>query len=139
MLDFDTVIDIGLTLPLVVEGTAYRGRALKLRGKILACVPANKSAEVNCAMVRIAFERRAELLQQSPETYYLTDHYTPYPTVLVRLSKITRGDLKDLLREAWEFVSEESGAVGKRQGVARATTRRKIASGSRRRLTGRLS
>ena len=135
MLDFDTVIDIGLTLPLVVEGTAYRGRALKLRGKILACVPANKSAEVNCAMVRIAFERRAELLQESPETYYLTDHYTPYPTVLVRLSKITRGDLKKLLREAWEFVSGESDTTGSRKGVARATASRKATSGPRQRGT----
>jgi hypothetical protein len=138
MLDFDTVIDIGLTLPLVVEGTAYRGRALKLRGKILACVPANKSAEVNCAVVRIAFERRAELLQESPETYYLTDHYTPYPTVLVRLSKITRGDLKKLLREAWEFVSREASEPATRKGVARATTRRKPTSGPGKRRTHKI-
>jgi hypothetical protein len=138
MLDFDTVIDIGLTLPLVVEGTAYCGRALKLRGKILACVPANKSAEVNCTVVRIAFERRAELLQESPETYYITDHYTPYPTVLVRLSKITRGDLKKLLREAWEFVSGEASATGTRKGVARATASRRTTSGPRKRRTHKI-
>jgi hypothetical protein len=107
MLNFDTVGQIGRTLAEVIDGTAYGAPALKMRGKLLACVPTNKSAEVNSIVVRIDLERRAQLLRQQPEVFYITDHYAPHPTVLVRLSKITRTDLKELLHEACDFASAE--------------------------------
>ena len=103
-LTFDAVRQLGLALPDVVDGAAYGAPALKLRGKLLACVPTNKSAEVNSLVVRIDLEHRAELLRQHPDIYYITDHYAPHPAVLVRLSKITRSDLTELLRDAYRFV-----------------------------------
>jgi len=114
MLTFGTVRTVGLSLPDVVDGTAYGVRALKLGGKLLACVPANKSAEANSIAVRIDPEQRAELLREHPETYYITDHYAPHPTVLVRLSKITRADLKELLRDACRFVSSSTPKTARR-------------------------
>lgn len=108
MLSFDAVRRLGLSLPDVVEGTAYGLPALKLRGKLLACVPANKSAEVDSIVVRIDLEQRAELLREYPQTYYITDHYASHPTVLVRLSKISRTDLKQLLRDACRFVASSA-------------------------------
>ena len=108
MLSFDTVRTLGLSLPDVVDGTAYGAPALKLGGKLLACMPSNKSAEANSIVVRIDLEQRAELLREHPETYYITDHYAPHPTVLVRLSKISRSDLKELLRDACHFVSSST-------------------------------
>ena len=104
MLNFDTVREIGLALPDVVEGTAYGSPALKLRGKLLAFIPTNKSAEPNSLVVRIDLEQRGALLKQQPDIYYITDHYAPYPSVLVRLSRITRADLRRLLRDAHDFV-----------------------------------
>jgi len=108
MLSFDAVRTLGLSLPDVVDGTAYGFPALKLGGKLLACIPANKSAEANSIVVRIDLEQRAELLREYPQTYYITDHYASHPTVLVRLSKITRTDLKELLRDACRFVSSST-------------------------------
>jgi hypothetical protein len=107
MLTFDTVRELGRALPDVVEGTAYGAPALKLGGRILACVPTNKSADADSIVVRIDPEQRAELLRQAPNVYYITDHYAPYPTVLVRLSKIGRGDLQSLLRDAHRFILSE--------------------------------
>jgi hypothetical protein len=104
LLDFDTVRKLGLALPDVVEATAYGAPALKLRGKLLACVPTNKSAEPDSIVVHIDVEHRAELLRQHPDVYYITEHYAPHPTVLVRLSKITRRDLTELLRDACRSV-----------------------------------
>jgi len=104
MLTFDAVRQLGLALPDVVDGAAYGAPALKLRGKLLACVPTNKSAEANSLVVRIDLEHRAELLRQDPDIYYITDHYAPHATVLVRLAKITRADLAELLRDACRFV-----------------------------------
>jgi len=103
-LDFDAVAKLGLALPDVVESTAYGAPALKSKGKLLACVPSNKSAEPGSIVVHIDPEQRAELLRQQPAIYYITDHYAPYPTVLVRLSRITRTDLAALLRDAYRFV-----------------------------------
>lgn len=104
MIDFDTVRKLGLSLPDVVDGTAYGAPALKLDGKLLACIPTNKSAEANSLAVKIEPEHRVELLRQQPDVYYITDHYAPHPTVLVRLAKISRTDLKELLRDACHFV-----------------------------------
>lgn len=103
MLTFDVVRQIGLALPDVVDGTAYGALALKLNGKLLACVPTNKSAEPNSFAVRIDVEQRTELLRQDPKVYYVTDHYVPHPMVLVRLGKISRADLKALLQDAHAF------------------------------------
>jgi hypothetical protein len=43
-IDFDTVRKIALALPGVDETTAYGAPALKVHGKLLACVPVNRSA-----------------------------------------------------------------------------------------------
>ena len=85
-IDFDTVRKIGLTLPGVEASTAWGAPALKVRGKLLACVPTHHSAEPGSLMVRVDFDQRAELLAAAPDVYYLTDHYLGYSAVLVRLS-----------------------------------------------------
>jgi hypothetical protein len=109
-LTFDTVKELGLALPGVTEGTAYGAPALKFGGKTLACVPTNKSAEANSLVVHIDVERRAGLLEQHPDTYYVTDHYEPYASVLVRLSKITRTALRDLLTNACADIAPSRAA-----------------------------
>lgn len=116
--DFDIVRQLARTLPGVVNDSAYGAPALKLKGKTIACIPTNRSAEANSLMVRIDREQRAELVREQPHVYYITEHYAPHPTVLVRLSKISRADLKGLLRDACQFVSSSgtrtSGARKKR-------------------------
>lgn len=117
-LDFEAVRKVGLALPDVVDGTAYGAPALKLAGRIIACIPTSKSAEANSLVVHIDLEHRAELLRQDPNVYYVTDHYAPYPTVLVRLSKVSRADLAELLLDACRHVSsaaKRTGAKSKRK------------------------
>jgi len=116
--DFEAVREAGLALPGVVNGTAYGAPALKLGGKVVACIPTNKSAEANSLMVCIDLEHRAELLREQPHVYYITDHYAPHATVLVRLSKISRSDLKELLRDACRFVSSRKRPRQVRNGAA---------------------
>ena len=83
---FDDVREIGLALTDVEAGTAYGSPALKLGGQLLTCMAAHKSAEPETLVVRIDFDQRDALIAEAPETYYLTDHYRGYPSVLVRLS-----------------------------------------------------
>jgi hypothetical protein len=107
-INFDTVRKIGLTLPGVEESTAYGLPALKVRGKLLACVPVNRSAEPGSLMVRVAFDDRGELLAAAPDVYYVTDHYLDYSAVLVRLSRVTPDVLRDLLSMAHKFVTADA-------------------------------
>jgi hypothetical protein len=104
-INFDTVRKIGLTLPGVEEGTAYGSPALKVRGKLLACVPTHRSAEPGSIVVRVGFDDRAELLAAAHDVYYVTDHYLNYTAVLVRLCRVTPDVLRDLLGMAHKFVT----------------------------------
>jgi hypothetical protein len=123
MLNFDTVRELGLALADVVDGTAYGSPALKLNGKLLACIPVNKSAELNSIVVHIDIEQRAELLRHHPDIYYITNHYAPHPTVLVRLSRITRADLRELLRNAHRFVMPTAPKTAITTGHPKSATR----------------
>jgi len=103
--DFEMVRKIGLRLTGVEEGTAYGLPALKVNGRLLACVPANLSAEPDSLLVRIDPDDRAELLAGAPDVYYLTDHYVDYTGVLVRLPRVSPDVLRDLLGMAYKFVT----------------------------------
>jgi len=107
-IDFDTVRKIANGLPDVEDASAYGSPAIKVRGKLLTCIPTNKSAEPDSLAVRIDFDQRAELLSGAPDVYYVTDHYLNYPMVLVRLSRIQEDALRDLLGAAWRFVTAKT-------------------------------
>lgn len=101
---FDVVREIALALLDVEETTIHGAPCFKLRGKLLTCQALDKSVEPDTLAVRIDFDQRAELLAADPSVYYVTNHYMNYPTVLVRLPRIDRNSLKDLLATAWRFV-----------------------------------
>jgi|SRR3954447_12439932 len=101
---FDTVRAIGRELPDVEESTMFGAPALKLRGKLLACMASHRSAEPGSLVVRLSFDQRDALVADAPDTYYLTPHYIGYASVLVRLSRIRRDALRDLLSSAWREV-----------------------------------
>ena len=115
---FDTVCKLGLKLPGVEEGTMYGTPALKVGGKLLACIPSHKSAEPGSLAVRLDFEQRDALLADAPEAYYVKPHYVDYPCVLVRLARITPDALQDLLTASWRFVSDH-GAKRRRPRPSR--------------------
>jgi hypothetical protein len=112
LITFDTVREAALTLPDVVKSTMYGSPALKVRGNLLACVPANKSAEPNCAVFRIDRDLRAALIKTKPGIYYITDHYADHPAVLARLSRMDRKELRDILGLAWSFVCSKKPVRG---------------------------
>jgi hypothetical protein len=120
--NFDEVRRLALALPDVEASTTWDSPALKIRGRLMACVAIHKSAEPNTLAVRIDFDQRAELMAAEPEIYYLTDHYVNYPVVLVRLSSIHPDALRDLLGMSWTFVT--SKARGRRRSPGKPKARR---------------
>jgi len=112
-IDFNTVREIAGALPGVEEGTIRGSPSIRVRGKLLACLPVHKQAEPDSLAVRIDFDHRAEMLAEAPDIYYVTDHYVPYPMVLVRMSRINRDALRDLLKAGWRFVTAQKGKASK--------------------------
>ncbi len=101
---FDRVKTVGLTLPDVEAATKYDGSpVLKAGGVFMAAIATHPSAEQDTLVVRADFDARALLLEDAPDTYYVTDYYEPYPVVLVRLSRIDDDALRDLLASSWRL------------------------------------
>ena len=122
-LDLRAVRRIALALPEVEDASAYGSPAFKVRGKLLACIAINKSAEPGSLMIRVDFDRRAELLAEAPDVYYVTDHYVNYPAVLVRLSRVHADALRDLLGGAWRFVTAKKAGKSTRKKIHSVTSK----------------
>ena len=101
---FDRVTRIGLTLPGVQAATRYDGSPrLTVGGCFMAGLATHESAEPDTLVVRAELDQRAWLLEDAPETYYLTDYYLRYPLVLARLSALPDDALRDLLAMSREL------------------------------------
>ena len=121
-LTLETVREMALALPDVQEGTSYGAPAWLVHGRMFACEPSHRSAEPGSLVIRVDFDQREELLAAEPETYYVTDHYVGYTSVLVRLSRVHPDSMRDLLRTACNFVSaarQRNATARKRRLVAR--------------------
>jgi hypothetical protein len=101
---FDIVRTVGLALPDVEATTKYDGSpVLKVDGIFMAGLATHPSAEPGTLVVRAGLEGRERLMEDAPETYYLTDYYRSYPLILVRLSRVEPDALYDLLSVSWRI------------------------------------
>ena len=100
---YDTLWRLALALPGVEEGTSYGTPAFKVGGKLIARLKEDGESLV----IVIDFEERERLMKADPATFYITDHYLGYPSVLVHLSKVKERALRDLFGKSWRFVASK--------------------------------
>ena len=106
---FEPVRAVGLSLPDVRAVTKYDGSpVLKVRGVFMAGLAMHRSAEPDTLVVRVALDQREWLLEDAPDLYYITDYYRPYPLVLVRLARVDRDALHDLLSVSRRLALEKA-------------------------------
>ena len=85
-------------MPGVEEGTSYGTLAFRVGGKLLARLyPDGKSV-----VLRVDFGERELLMEGEPETFYITEHYRNYPTMLARLANLHPDELQRLLTQTWQ-------------------------------------
>ena len=127
VIGFETVREIGLALPDVTEARSWGSPSLKVRDRMFVCIPTHKSAEPDSLVVRLSLEDRDALVAEAPETYYLADHYVDYPCILVRLRRIHRDALADLIKASWKYETElrASRPAPKAKGRRVVPTRRR--------------
>src|SRR5438046_10166001 len=92
-----TVRRLALALPGVEEGPCYGTPGFRVRGKFIA----RMWEDGETLVVKCGDEERDVRLKSDPETFFVTNHYLGYPTVLVRLSKVDVVDLRAVLEKAW--------------------------------------
>src|ERR1700752_2454306 len=97
-LSFDDVREIALSMPEVVEVTAYGMPAFKAgKTRFVGQPVPGPDVQPNSIGVPMSFEERARMLASRPGVYYLTDHFAQSPGVLVRLSGVDRKELREIL------------------------------------------
>ena len=117
MASWEDVAALALALPDVAEEPSYGERAWKVRKKTFAWERPLRPKEVEALGgfepegeapsgeilgVRVADEEAKQaLLSGEPEIYFTTSHFDGYPAVLIRLARIGRQELAELLTEAW--------------------------------------
>ena len=92
-----TVRRLALALPGVEEGLSYGTPGFRVRGKFLARLWEDGETLV----VKCGDDERDFRMKADPETFFVTEHYRGYPTVLVRLARVSQADLRAVLEEAW--------------------------------------
>lgn len=127
-LTFADVREIALSMPEVEETTAYGMPAFKAGKTRFAGRPVERrDVEPNSLGVPMSFEERARRLAARPDVYYLTEHFTSYPAVLVRLSAIDRAELREILGAAWQHAMGRQ-APSRTKPRTRTTRRPKLSS-----------
>jgi len=113
----ETVRRLILAFPGVEEGPSYGTPGFRVRKKFLA----RMWEDGETLVVKCGDEERDFRMQSDPKTFYITDHYRGYPTVLIHLARVRRDDLRDVLEEAWRrnapkrLVAEYDAAVRTRK------------------------
>jgi hypothetical protein len=93
----DTARRFLLSLPGVEEGPCYGTAGFRVRKTFLARLRDDDTVLV----VKCGFDERDFRLRADPETFFTTDHYRGYPTVLVRLESVAEDELRTLLEDSW--------------------------------------
>jgi len=117
---FDIVRNVGLALPDVEATTKYDGSpVLKVDRIFMAGLATHPSAEPDTLVVRAGLEERERLVEDAPETYYLTDYYRSYPLVLVRLSRVEPGRFARLALRVMAYDDGEGAKTPPAAGILR--------------------
>jgi hypothetical protein len=100
MADWEDVVAIAKELPGVEESLTYGTPSLKVKGKFMCRLRTDPDALV----VRVLdLGDREALLQGQPKVFFSTPHYDGHPYVLVRLGKVGKRQLRELIEDAWRI------------------------------------
>lgn len=125
MADWDDVRAIALALPgteeyLTRSSLAWRAPKLFVWERPLRKRDIEEVGPADGPILGAAVESEAEkfaLLEEDPEVFFATHHFDGYASVLVRLDRIDRVRLVELIESAWALVAP-ADAVAQRFGGA---------------------
>ncbi|MEA2451064.1 MAG: hypothetical protein QOG63_2996 [Thermoleophilaceae bacterium] len=101
MATVDDVRRLALGLPESNEKPCYGTPGFYVRNNLFARIRSDDETVV----VKVDIGERELLMGAEPETFFITDHYREYPSVLVRLEAIEEDELLEVLTDSWRRVA----------------------------------
>ncbi|MDX8355593.1 hypothetical protein [Cognatiyoonia sp. IB215182] len=92
------VVEIALKWPEVAEGISYGEPSLKVRKRLLT---RNRLQDDSIVFLDVPPEEREMLIEASPRTFFVEDHYKSYDIVLARLESISPPEVQTILERRW--------------------------------------
>ena len=93
---------IALSFPGATEELSYGRPAFKIEKKFFTRL---RSEDDSIVWIVGSIDERDNLIEMDPKTYFITDHYKDYPSVLVRTSRIDQTMLKKMLERRWRAIA----------------------------------
>jgi hypothetical protein len=111
---------IALSFPEANETTSYGKPAFAVGKKFFTRLRAEDNSIV---FVVDDMHMRDMMLELDPRTYFITDHYKDYPSVLVRMERVTQEELRTMLERRWRKIAPKK-LVSAMDGSAKASVSR---------------
>jgi hypothetical protein len=64
-----------------------------------------RAEDNSLVMIVDGMESRDMMLELDPKTYHITDHYKDYPSVLVRMERVTPQEVRVMLERRWRRIA----------------------------------
>ncbi|HXC57152.1 MAG TPA: MmcQ/YjbR family DNA-binding protein [Rhizomicrobium sp.] len=93
---------IALSFPGANESSSYGQPSFKIEKKFFTRL---RSEDDSIVLIVASIDERDMLLEADPKTFFITDHYKNYPSVLVRIARIDAKTLRAMLERRWRAIA----------------------------------
>ena len=93
---------VALSFPGAVEEPSYGKPAFKIEKKFFTRL---RGEDASIVWIVDSIDERDLLIEMDPKTYFITDHYKNYPSVLVRIARLNETMLRKMLERRWRAIA----------------------------------
>ncbi len=93
---------VALSFPEAHEKPSYGNPSIFIAKKFFTRL---RKEDASVVWIVDSIDERDHLMEMDPKTYFITDHYRDYPSVLVRIARVDAAMLKKMLERRWRKVA----------------------------------
>jgi hypothetical protein len=93
---------VALSFPQASEKPSYGKPAFFIAKKFFIRL---RSEDDSIVWIVGSIDERDNLIELDPTTYFITEHYRDYPSVLVRIKRINEAMLRKMLERRWRTIA----------------------------------
>jgi len=93
---------VALSFPGAHEEPHYGQPSFKIEKKFFTRL---RSEDASVVWIVDSIDERDSLIEMDPKTYFITDHYRNYPSVLVRAARLNETMLRKMLERRWRAIA----------------------------------
>ena len=111
---------VALSFPGAHEEPHYGQPSYKIEKKFFVRL---RSEDASIVWMVDSIDERDALIEMDPKTYFITDHYKNYPSVLVRISRLNEAMLRKMLERRWRAIAPKKLLKAQEEAQARPVAR----------------